>query len=686
MFIIIGIVMVIIFGLIFYMIRADANSGTNPDIPRVINTKVDFESIEGYIESCLEDVSKEAIVTVGYQGGNLWDYQVDGGIYFDESIAVNYTSEYNAEKYNLTLAMWDETNMGYSDIVRNVKIAYPPLKGTFPYGLNRFGRQPTYANFPKLCMTEGTHGGASLQSSCESFDPYQSIQALVQEYIANRTPGCLDFEPYRIEKGYNVTIGEPNVSVIMGEKSVQVKLEMPVHAWILEEEDVPVETRMTEFHVELPVRLRQIHELAWHTLEHDAKNIFLNLHTINNRSIMNCRIYNGTTGDRTDTGSCLKEGMSVRFEKNDTHGFIIIEDNKSLLMSHRPYQFVIAIGNRKPHLDKISYHNYSDAYENYLSGWYRTTPENLYAHTTRYPLDEGFDVIVDVGEYLTIIPFAIDPDEDADSYQRTVMDEAYSYSSATLDHVFSSTHHFTGTPYKWGSKDVKYATDLEDIGDHTVRVTATDTSGASNSKTFKVEIRCVDQNIGTDLNAPYSLDTDEYNDCCDEAGGYDLIKTKAHSCGLCKRCNNDGVCEFYSANMTIHEQECGACNYCNATTQGCEVNDDYDSACPAPTPQCCRGGCVEEQEITDPGIDWTECPLPNYHYSQLVSDNPRNRDCWTPGKECIRSQIEDSLHGVSFKHRCLIGLYTNRPVSGTPAQNVDPLNPCSQCQDGMCIS
>lgn len=304
LFAIIGVVLVLVIGLVFYLKTSAAKKPGGPggDTPGKI--KIQLQPIEDYVVQCLNKVTKEGLVLLGRQGGYL--YRSQGGIQidfrdvFEGEIFVNYPSD------------------GY-------KVAY----GIYPLRQN----VGTYRfNAPEYPWTEFPSDGAGGKTFEGVFgvSELQDITKLEQNlkaYIENNLKECIDWS---VLNDYEVNEGNIDASIEIAKKDLSVNLEYPL---TIKQKSTGDTTTMQEFFTRQDVRLREIYSVVRYLIERDVTDIKF---SIGNDAV-------------------LKDGLSIEvvrdvYEQDD---IVIVKDTESLI-DNKPYEFVFARHNRMPALHYIS--------------------------------------------------------------------------------------------------------------------------------------------------------------------------------------------------------------------------------------------------------------------------------------------------------------------------------------------
>lgn len=303
-FIIIGIVILIISGLVFYVINYAAQKEAGGESELTEEQLQEIKPIQNYVTFCLDKVSADALQLLGKQGGRIFksqggtekDYRADeeGEFYVkDGSYIIPYAimplkSSIGAYSVNPPDYPWND---------------YP---GTPPKYTGVFGED----KFPPLYKSQGSH---SLQRQLESY---------VNDHIAN----CTDFSVFQ-PQGFSITAEAPNASTIIGKKDVSINLKFPLE---ITKTATGQKVKISKFNSNQRVRLKVIYDLAKSLINSDITDISFGL------------------------GNIVGDGMQVvvtrdYYNKDD---LISIMDTQSKIWNEN-YIVRFARKNRMPALQKI---------------------------------------------------------------------------------------------------------------------------------------------------------------------------------------------------------------------------------------------------------------------------------------------------------------------------------------------
>ena len=72
--------MLIMFGLLYAVINVRTDKDALPNLNQVTANNLDAAQIKSFISDCLDATAREAIELVAYQGGYIYDYQIEDGM------------------------------------------------------------------------------------------------------------------------------------------------------------------------------------------------------------------------------------------------------------------------------------------------------------------------------------------------------------------------------------------------------------------------------------------------------------------------------------------------------------------------------------------------------------------------------------------------------------------------------
>jgi hypothetical protein len=443
-FILIGLLLLVVVGFIFYVT-------SHKDKLKFQEEKEGLDTLfqktgmyNAQIQSCVQDSLKQGIIKIGTQGGVIYDTQAPGTkpylgppryAYGKYMLPFEHDDIYNQDRTSDKIIY--EVSYGIFKPDLTLDLDSHPKVPLYPYGLTMLTEDPktydpTFTNMfgnmissplPPLCDYNGpndpTQDGA--RYSCETYDSHReadtdSMQEYLQTFIEHSVEECVKIEEMPELESFNVQKGEADAVVSFAATGIDVTVDFALEV-TGEEHSI----HLKQFHASSAVRLKQIHELLTRLIKNDITNIFFDIQK-DAATLDDCK----ESGMETMSVPCLKQnpanletGMRV-YKYRDVclnsaecqgegrfDDILVIEDRDSLI-NGKPFLFFIAIQNRIPALDFLS-------------------EDDFQTHPT-------FHYLVDVGDILTIEPFAYDPDEDSHNVGG-VMKGTYIYSGWKEDYV-----------------------------------------------------------------------------------------------------------------------------------------------------------------------------------------------------------------------------------------------------------
>ena len=725
LFMIVGIVLLFIFGFVVYVTTQIIHSESDGNTNEQGSTAIEANRVKFFITDCLKSSTKEALRVIALQGGVLYDSQIDDGAHHFShpfhQYGIHYLPyEFKGEIYNVSYALTRLDEPNCHSLSPPAYFKCPGVDRPLDEGISDvfpFGRYPNSEvhDLPPLCEINGSNhrllSGAAF--SCgDSYGDGNTVQGFLESFIKKKTLACIDEGRKEGVFELNVTFAkERNTTstVMFGEGDVAAILDMPIKVSLLDDTDVKFES----FVVRLPVRFKQLYEFAEHLLLEEARNIYHNLRKAGDpghSTLMGCLDFVAARNERDKVVNCYRDGFEVTYIPHacnytaDEYGlnlcknsaehesFLVLEDNKSLAIGNEPFKLVLAIGNRAPVMDKVRYWYYNDTdnYWRYLQTYYHTNPVIIYNRTSA-PLDPNsteHEIVADFDSTISIIPYAIDPDEDNDPYGASVMYSVFHYegwlANSTYNAWEDSGAYLDGLPYfsphTPEKKDANVSMKDEYVGEHTLTVYTEDVDGNRVSDVIDIKVRCRDRRRGhgdgvvqtafdsIDYIGDYDYsnladpDQNNSNDCCNESANY-TWNTPGHTCGICRRCNGSSGCEV---NITAGNAgwDCPMCFSCDGSSNdyknyldACRINnspdisiDDRCATSYGGDGVCCQGTCFDS---SDPA------KLDEFSYSGYDAHSMNQSDpwCWTQTPSCFTPTTPGAVY-----YSELVGNYTFHPL------------------------
>ncbi len=471
-FMVLGLVVFTIFGLIFYMktsIKSQEFAEEKQEVTDLFTTQGKYY---GYMQSCLSEAAKQGVILAGLQGGVIYNYQANN------TKSYLGPKKYDYGEYVLPFEYQDTIyNVSYGIYAPDFSLALEghPSPPDYPYGLTKLVENPKevgsiYTNLfgniilnpmPPLCDYYGSNSPNQKGAlySCETYDSKRksdndNVQEYLQLFIAQGFKECVALETLPEFSNTTMKSGNITVAVTFSPSSLAVEAEYPIIAELAGKEST---LSLQTFHTTVNVRLKQIYELAERLIQNDINNIFFNIVRDANE-LVDCK----EPGKESEVVRCLKQGMHVtkyrdvctQCKKNGKYDdIVLIQDNQSTI-SGRPFIFAFAVQNRYPALELI---------------------------------DESsgdYDIVAKIDELFSITPTGYDPDED-DHNAHDFMDNRYVYGGWKEDYeesggvkIPASPAGFTGSEaYQSTKRIAEYTPQAGEEGGHTVQILVCDNEG-----------------------------------------------------------------------------------------------------------------------------------------------------------------------------------------------------------------
>lgn len=340
---------------------------------------IETTSLEAFVIACLDTLTKEAINLSLSQGGNIYTYQ-DG------------ISPINVDFIRFgTLRI--PFSLSRQPLAWNFPLKPPPdypLPRTY---LKELSALPFFGvdNLPPLCDPSGPNAQGLSLVPCKRYGG-NSIQEQIEVYIEKHIDACANFT--EIARGFNVTPGEPNATLVFGFDDVLVNLDYPLD--IAFGQDSGAVSALT-FNTRLDVRLKKMYDLVLEYLTNERYKIFYNLDKEFNDSIL----YDNNIGYSRFCPLC---GQGVYAD------LVRVRDEISILLDNFPMEFSFLIENRDPALEYIRSEDANSPYDIVF-----TPPKGQRAFDPGEDIeevDEGDEEVIRKFQ-LTFSPLGVDPDDES---------------------------------------------------------------------------------------------------------------------------------------------------------------------------------------------------------------------------------------------------------------------------------
>lgn len=343
LFIILGIVILIIFGFAFFLAKSTQEKRFEAKIEKPISDFLKSKTINYYTTTCLDKVSKEALTLIGEQSGfihkeqgNLIDWPIPYIEYNDKNVSYQIYSSLSGKLKERDNSIH---NPYYYPCFRIGPYSEITCYKTYNHNQKqyRFGStgDPKNNINPDLCKKKITM--ANYACTCSnppnSLNCKYSIQAQLEDYIKKKVKECTNFSNI---KGYNISKGDIIAEVSFSDKNVLFKIDFPITIKVKGSEPI-----IEVLHFSLPqqIRFKILYNLARELIKKDIGDI---------------------------TFDIMKDGQELANKYGDIKitrdsitykntSIIIIEDK----IDEKNYVFMFARENREPALDYMEFDSFS---------------------------------------------------------------------------------------------------------------------------------------------------------------------------------------------------------------------------------------------------------------------------------------------------------------------------------------
>lgn len=378
------VIILVIFGIVYYITSSSRERQAEKEIQTQQLAETKIKPIQEYVKSCLDLVSKNAVETMGRQGGYL--YQSQGGLVQDFSNA-------DIKKKFIT---HDGLRVGYAvfepegDVV--IYKSDPPEYPweVFPYIETTAGIVEYYFGF---------FGFNEMPALEKPFT--HSIQEQLEVYTKNNLNKCLDWSAFE-QQNLDITAQEAEVSVVIGETTTMFKMKYPI---TIKDKTSGAEQHLEEFIVNYNIRLKKFLDFIEYITDRDVTDIEFDI--------------------SKQTGQDMSVSI-IEDAANTKDDIVIITDAKSAILD-KPFEFRFARHNRNPALHFLIEEEISN--------------DNLFGVCNNAELTIVQDMLkisnsrecTSSPDVKTIELKAYDPDEDALTFKLVIGQERNSYKVKSSD-------------------------------------------------------------------------------------------------------------------------------------------------------------------------------------------------------------------------------------------------------------
>jgi len=317
LFIIIGALVLIAFGITFYIGTAMNKRIQTAETQQHI--ELGIQPIQDSVNTCLSLATAEGLKLIARQGGILYDSQGGTTPDFIEGEGKQYVTYADAELGTLKVQFLIEPPEGNVGTLFYSQPPKYPFEG-FPYA----GEEKIFNGYYGISKLSPLY-----KISAEGEKVEGSIQENLEKYIAKRTAQCADWTQFE-KQGYQITSGSANVALVFAQKQEQFAGEQYISTELNWPLDITTpggdKTKLEHFAIRENVRLATVYYAVKTIIDGDVTDI-----------------------SYTPRGN---EQITVTTIPYGENTFVIVKDEQSLL-DGKQFEFWIPRKNRRPALWNI---------------------------------------------------------------------------------------------------------------------------------------------------------------------------------------------------------------------------------------------------------------------------------------------------------------------------------------------
>ena len=322
LFIILGIVLLAIFVLVFYLVNYVSKAKAEEETKTAIDAQTKLKPVSDYVKNCLEKASEEGLLMIGKQGGYLYKFQ--GGTVVNYKGLPGRMSEGSDEgKLYINYPQGEDYYVPY--------LIYPPAYNlpmrsskppVYPWQFFPYASSP---NSPGKIFI-GNFGKSNLLPLDDDSGPH-SLHLQLSSFIENNIGKCMDFSIFKEFNIKDIKESGLNASVVFGQDDIAVNLDYPLE--VINKNSMEDRAVFNDFYVHIPVRIRKLYNFVDELIENDVSDMAFD------------------AGGAGNGQNSFKVNVIRSVLNNDD--IIVVEDSLSNI-NGKPYEFRFARLNRIPAL------------------------------------------------------------------------------------------------------------------------------------------------------------------------------------------------------------------------------------------------------------------------------------------------------------------------------------------------
>ena len=313
MMIIVGLVLFILVGIIFYISKSTIKKTAQQGVKTVQGAALDTQPIKEFVSKCQDKLAKEAVMLMGKQGGHIYKSQGGGLIDYPDS------------DQGVFFVMHDGNKVAYN-------IKQPPIYSVPPFSSVAPDYPWKFFPYKDAILNDKTFDGIFGLSNMPPLNASQgpnSFQSQIEDYIDNKMESCADLSSFTNE-GYEISANKSKTAVTIASSDVRIKTSMPIKVI---NKATSEQTYIDAFSTTVNVRLSDMYYFVKDIISKDVGNIKFNFKDVGNNQ-----------------NSFRISVLENIFSKDD---IVVVTDDRSQI-SGKQFEYKFARKNRRPALYYIS--------------------------------------------------------------------------------------------------------------------------------------------------------------------------------------------------------------------------------------------------------------------------------------------------------------------------------------------
>ncbi len=277
MFIILGIVIISIFGFVFFATGQVRNIQSSAQTQKIVSDILQSTPLKFYVGRCADLALESGIDLLSKQGGKIFPGQ-PGNLLKNPEKAYVYREDSKNKTYDVAYAVLKDNTplpqypckIGFDNYDKPE--AYCEYRSTIEIQPGIFVNNSKFSNLdfgivnlPRLC--KNSFSGCTFR---EGWDTRFSVQSQLESYVADYIKKCVDFESIvSVAQSYNVTEGDPSANITFSDTEISATINFPIIISPIGSQPI---INLFNFQSTVPTRFKLIYGLAREAVVKDVSS------------------------------------------------------------------------------------------------------------------------------------------------------------------------------------------------------------------------------------------------------------------------------------------------------------------------------------------------------------------------------------------------------------------------------